>query len=121
VRFLIDASLSAECASWFTAYGHDAVHASALGLLQAADEEILRRAVADQRIVVTTDLDFSELIAVHHLDAPGLLLIRLPEATFERLHARLTAVLRVITAEDMTQAITVVEEDRVRIRKLPIS
>ena len=71
--------------------------------------------------MVTTDLDFAELIAVHYRSAPGLLLIRLPDATFERLHARLTAFLRVVTAEEMSQAITVLEADRVRIRKLPIA
>jgi len=71
VRFLIDAPLSPQTAAWLAAQGHEAIHVETLGLLRAADEEILRRAAADQRLVITMDLDFPEIAAARHLARAG--------------------------------------------------
>jgi predicted nuclease of predicted toxin-antitoxin system len=51
VKFLVDMPLSPSLAHKLVAGGHDAVHASALGLDRAADAEILTRALQDARTV----------------------------------------------------------------------
>jgi len=120
VRFLIDAPLSPETARWLTAQGHDAVHVEARGLLRAPDEDILRAAAKDDRLVITMDLDFPELLATKALRAPGVILIRLSFATTSHLHERLTALLQAIDPDSLTETVTVLEDLRFRIRKLPI-
>jgi len=44
VRFLVDMPLSPALADWLTAQGHDAVHASRVGLALESDETILAHA-----------------------------------------------------------------------------
>ena len=64
MKFLVDMPLSPALADWLVARGHDAVHASAMGLDRAADTEILTRAARDARTVVTADLDYPRLLAL---------------------------------------------------------
>jgi predicted nuclease of predicted toxin-antitoxin system len=56
--------------------GHDAVHASKIGLETQADSEILERARAEERIVITADLDYPRLLALLNAERPGLILFR---------------------------------------------
>jgi len=57
------------------AAGHDAVHASAIGLARAADHEILEVARREGRVVVTADLDYPRLVIVTDASGPGVILI----------------------------------------------
>jgi len=47
--------------------GFDAVHTGEIGLAEAPDEEILRRASLEDRVVVTLDADFHALLALSKL------------------------------------------------------
>ena len=53
--------------------GHDAVHASEIGLGQAADSEIIERARNEHKIVVTADLDYPRLLALSLAAEPSLI------------------------------------------------
>ena len=48
MRFLIDMPLSPTMTAWLNEQGHDAVHASALGLNRAPDPVILARARSEE-------------------------------------------------------------------------
>jgi predicted nuclease of predicted toxin-antitoxin system len=45
LKFLIDMPLSPSLATWLSQQGHDAVHATDLGLHTAADTDIIARVV----------------------------------------------------------------------------
>ncbi len=47
----------------------------------ASDADILRRAVAEDRIVISVDLDFGEMVARRRLEHRGVLVLRMDEAT----------------------------------------
>src|SRR3954449_9614261 len=68
--------LSPALAVWLRSVGHDAVHATDVGLNAAPDSEILERASVEGRIVVTADLDFPRLLASIRREGPGLILLR---------------------------------------------
>lgn len=70
VKFLIDMPLSPGLADWLIQQGYDAVHASGIGLHRAPNNEILERAIREQRIVVTADLDYLRLLALTPLEGP---------------------------------------------------
>jgi predicted nuclease of predicted toxin-antitoxin system len=55
--------LSPSLAKWLCDQGHDAQHALAVGLDRAPDTEIMQRAVAEQRAIITADLDYPRLLA----------------------------------------------------------
>ena len=79
MRFLIDMPVSPRVAAWLVEQGHDAVHAMAVGLGRASDREVLDRALQDNRLVVTADTDFPQLLTLAQAKAPGVILFR--EAT----------------------------------------
>ncbi|HEY7119623.1 MAG TPA: DUF5615 family PIN-like protein [Tepidisphaeraceae bacterium] len=54
------------------------------------DVDVLRMAANDGRVVITSDKDFGELVFVHAIDCPGVVLIRIALAreTDRVAHAR---------------------------------
>lgn len=46
-----------------TGAGHDVVHVQSLGMHAAHDNEILQVAVEEDRVVVSADTDFGDLLA----------------------------------------------------------
>jgi len=120
MRFLLDMNLSTEVAVWLRAQGHDAVHLRELGLQTLGDEAVLAKAVAEQRAILTFDLDFADIIAAAGAARVGVILFRLRSAQSARIVARLPAVLAVAGRALENGAVVIVEEARLRIRHLPI-
>jgi len=103
------------------AKGHDAIHASTAGLATAEDSVILQRAQADDRIVVTADLDYPRLLAVLKADRPGVILFRGGSYSDAEMLALLDRVLAQSDTLDLERSITVVDQHRIRRRSLPIT
>ncbi len=122
MRFLIDNALSPLLAERLSAAGHEAAHVRDYELQTASDEEIVERARAENRIVVSADTDFATLLALGQMRQPSFLLFRRgterrPEQQVALLLANLPAL-----EQDLTQgAVVVLEPQRIRVRKLPIS
>jgi predicted nuclease of predicted toxin-antitoxin system len=56
------------------AAGHDAAHASSIGLSTVSDSELIDVASREGRVIITADLDFPRLIALARADGPGTIL-----------------------------------------------
>ncbi len=76
MRFLADAHISLEMVSMIRDLGHDCADGSVIPP-RVADVEVLRMAADEGRVVVTADKDFGELVFVHGVDCPGVVLIRI--------------------------------------------
>lgn len=76
MRFLIDNALSPLVAERLTTAGHEAAHVRDYELQAASDEEIVKRARAENRIVVSADTDFATLLALRQMRQPSFLLFR---------------------------------------------
>lgn len=63
-----------QAVEFLRARGHETVHAFAIGLGASPDEVILERARGEKRVVVTADLDYSEVLGVLHEVEPSLTL-----------------------------------------------
>lgn len=68
MRFLVDMALSPGLADWLVQRGHDAVHASSIGLARAPDPDIIERARDKRRVIIHCG---SRLPAVASLGALG--------------------------------------------------
>lgn len=76
-QFLANENFPAETVAWLREEGHDVVHAAET-LIGASDSELLRRAHADRRILITFDRDFGELVFHQRQPAArGIVLFRL--------------------------------------------
>src|SRR5437870_11626889 len=106
--------------AWLRDQGHDALHLRERGMHRAADAEIFRVALAEERIVLTFDLDFSDIAAFAQDDRARVIVFRLANARARNVIDRLTTVLRESEEVFRRGVIVVVEDTRHRIRYLPI-
>jgi predicted nuclease of predicted toxin-antitoxin system len=120
MKLLLDMGVSPRTAQFLRALGHDANHLAERGLVKMADEDIMRLAKSEDRAVITFDLDFSRILAVQRLTQPSVILFRLELFTTDQINAMLADLLVKHTVELEAGAIIVVDQRRVRIRKLPI-
>ena len=81
VKFLTDRCVGRRLAEWLRTAGHDVLEARHLGP-DPGDRALLELAVAEERILITIDTDFGELIYLHNVPHAGL--IRLPDAPAEQ-------------------------------------
>jgi predicted nuclease of predicted toxin-antitoxin system len=97
--------------------GHDVLWARK-EMPGASDEDVMARAAAEERLLVTFDTDFGELVYRRGLPPPGgVVLFRLAIPSPEVAADRTLAVLQSRT--DWGGQFAVVEETRVRLRPLP--
>lgn len=117
---MIDMPLSPELAAWLRKLGHDAVHAGDVGLHKAADSEIMSRAYAEGRTIVTADLDYPQLLALTKASEPSIILFRDGNWSDDEVIAKLAEVLAALTPPEIAQSIITVERKRIRRRRLPL-
>lgn len=118
MKLLLDQDVYAVTARFLSDLGHDVVPVALIGLAQAEDEEILRVAQEQSRILVTRDRDFGNLVFVQALGA-GVLYLRILPSTQNAVHAELERVLSTYTEEELARAFVVIEAAGHRIRRLP--
>jgi predicted nuclease of predicted toxin-antitoxin system len=121
VKFLVDQNLSPLISAGLSEAGHDAVHTRDLGLERASDTVVLARALAEGRIVVSADTDFGTLLGASRADGPSVVLIRrTSDRSADRLLPLLLANLAAAKEALAEGAIVVLEDERVRVRRLPL-
>jgi predicted nuclease of predicted toxin-antitoxin system len=118
MRFLLDMNLPRPLADWSRQEGHDAVHLRDLGGAEWTDREIFASAAETNRIVVTFDLDFGEIVGLSPAST-GVLLFRLRLAGQPYLRQRLAVAITEAAAALQDGAIVLVEDARIRIRRVP--
>ena len=120
MRFLVDNALSQRLAEGLRKAGHDAVHLREIGRQNAPDTEVLTRALDEDRIIISSDMDFGELIATRELIRPSVILFRRVERKTESRLALLLKNLATIGDDLNRGSIVILESSRMRIRRLPI-
>jgi len=120
MKVLIDMNLSPDWVSWLNQAGYEVVHWSDVGNPKAPDHEILKWAKQTGYIVFTHDLDFGDILAATATDAPSVIQIRTQDVTPEHCGILLINVLSRYTDELSGGALISVDEDRARIRILPL-
>lgn len=121
MRLLVDQNLSPHVANALVEAGHDAVHTAELGLARATDTQIMEVAAQTDRVVLSADTDFGTALAISGDQRPSVILVRL--STPRRagpLVDLLLANLDETGAALSHGAIVVLEDERVRIRPLPL-
>ena len=118
MRFLTDQDVYALTVQLLRDLDHDVVTAAQLGLSRASDATLLQTAKVQERILVTRDRDFGNLVIVQGLTT-GVVYLRLLPSTLAAVHAELERVLARYNQTALLRAFVVVEPARHRLRRLP--
>lgn len=114
IRFLVDESTGEEVASYLRRHGYDVVSIAEMAP-QADDTSILQFAVSDQRIVITNDKDFGDMVFRDHGKHCGIVLLRLSDTSAS---VKQQVTLHVIQrySDELIGAFCVASERRSRLR-----
>jgi predicted nuclease of predicted toxin-antitoxin system len=120
MKFLADMGISPMAVKYLRDSGHDAVHLHEENLDRMSDAAILEKARQEARVVLTSDLDFSDLVAASGTKLPSVVIFRLKDMRPGNVNRYLEEILSQYSPLLMEGVIASVTEKRIRIRRLPI-
>lgn len=113
MRFLVDECTGKRFATLLENEGYDVLFVGDI-MPSASDEEIIRKAEEDNRILITDDKDFGELVFRLGRPTKGIILLRIITVP-ER---RIKALIKLLKTYDVKNRFTVLEEEVIRSRKI---
>ena len=120
LRFLVDMNLSPKIVTDLRQQDWDILRVSQVLPMDAPDSEILEFARQQNRVIITQDLDFSSLLALGGYEKPSLITFRLSVPDPETITWKLLELLPDIEEELLAGCAVVIDDRRVRVRRLPI-
>ena len=120
MRFLADMGVSMRVVEWLRSEGHSVKHLRDEDLQRMPNGGIFEKAIDELRVVLTFDLDFSEIAALTGARITSVISFRLRNARAAHVIERLRAVLHASAASLEAGAVVSVEDARHRVRRLPI-
>jgi predicted nuclease of predicted toxin-antitoxin system len=122
MRFLVDNCLSPVVATRLAQAGYDAIHIRDYGLQSALDEDIFARAAEEDRILISGDTDFATILALRREKRPSVILFRRQTQRRPEKQLRLLLLNLPGLCQDLDSgAIVVFDQDRIRVRSLPVA
>ena len=116
MRFKLDENLPVQLKALLTESGHDAATVADQGLSGKPDLEIATACIAEQRVLITLDLDFADIRAYPPGKHSGIVVFRLPLMARDAI-LNLCAVLIGRLGESSPKGqLWIVEDSRIRIR-----
>ncbi len=120
MKLLVDMNLSPDWVTLLTARGWEAKHWSQIGSGNAPDAELMRWAREHKHVVITQDLDFSQILYITRDTGPSVVLLRMDNefdpAAREHVCAAIDRAEPALTAG----ALLTVSGRRARLRRLPV-
>lgn len=117
MKFLVDRCAGPQLADWLRNQGHDVLESRQLGP-DPGDQALLERANVEDRVLVTIDTDFGELVYLKRFEHAGL--VRLPDVPApQRIRLMAEVVQRHRRALE-ARAIVTIRGGRIRIAHPPV-
>jgi predicted nuclease of predicted toxin-antitoxin system len=116
MKLFADENVARAIVQWLRGRGHDVLYAPEAGPGEP-DSAWLGRAQAEERLILTADKDFGEMVFRECRTTWGVVLLRVEHLAIPQRLARLQAVWGVVEA-NQTGAFVVITDRKVRVRKL---
>lgn len=121
MKILIDMNLYPAWVQEFNNHQIQSVHWSAIGKHNAPDADLIKWAKDNDYVIFTHDLDFGTALALSRSGKPSVIQVRTQNVTIAYLSAMVIRTL--VTYSDLLNngALLILEEQKERIRILPLS
>ena len=113
----LDENLPATLAPALSALGHDIDTVPTEGLVGRPDSEVWQAAQRDGRLLITQDLDFSDIRQFQPGTHPGILLVRLAAPSRRALVDRVRSVFETEDVESWAGCFVVLTRRKLRVRR----
>ena len=120
MRFLLDMGISASVATWLKSQGYNAIHLNDENLYKLQDNLILEKAIKEQRIIITSDMDFGQLLAFNKSYQASVIQFRTSDFTPNNIQTKLELLFAKFSNQLDGDFIITIEDNRLRFRKLPL-
>ena len=117
MKLLLDQDVYEATARFLIDLQHDVLRVRELGMAQASDEENLKKALELNRIFVTRDRDYGNLVFVRRIRS-GVLYLRILPSNIVQVHAELGRILSLYDEYELRSAFVVIEADKHRFRRI---
>lgn len=118
MRFKVDESLHVEVADLLRGQGHDALTVFDQGLRGRGDHDIADMCRSENRVLLSLDLDFSNILMYPPENYPGLIVLRLRKKSRAAVRRVATRVINHLNKETLAGRLWVVDEHRIRIHRV---
>lgn len=116
MRIKVDENLPVEIANMLRHAGHDAVTVLEQRLSGSTDAQLAALCQHESRILVTLDMDFSDIRNYPPAEYPGLIVFRLRQQDKPHVPSLCTRLMQVLHQEPIEGHLWIVEENQIRIR-----
>ena len=121
MKLLVDMNLSPDWIPMLQACGWEARHWSEIGPGNAADIELLKWSREYGHVVLTPDLDFSQLLFSTGSIGPSVVLLRMKDEFDAAARANVINALHVAASDLGNGALLIISGYRARLRRLPLT
>jgi len=117
MKFLLDENIPIEAAQGLNKLGHDVKTAIELNLKGKSDNLIFETVKKLNRVLITLDLDFSNILNYPPKSHPGIIIVRVNNPSRKKIVEALVQFIKNIKPEEILHSLVILEDREYRIRK----
>ena len=117
IRLFCDENIPGETIAFLREIGLDVSGVHDMGMSGTPDEEVLAKAIADRRTLLTFNADFSDIRTISRIDHCGIIRLRAKDQTPETLNDLLSRALGEICQIELANVLVTIKMDSIRYRQ----
>ena len=114
LKLYLDQMLRLEVAQTLRDEGHDVVRVSEVGQARADDQQILQKAIDENRILITLDQHFGDWVLLPLSKHPGVVRLKVNPTTSENIIKLLIPFLRIHSSKQFTNHLVILSSKRAK-------
>lgn len=117
MRLKLDENIDARLAFVLRRAGHDAPTVREQGLHGTKDFDLSEHCISEERVLISLDLDFSNILRYPPERTPGIVVLRGPDDLFPTVRILIHTLIEALTVENPSGHLWIVEPGRIRIHE----